>query len=502
MIVAALLSPALAWSQERLDTVAVSSVAECADIALESDFVRELRLRLPAATFLLGAGVGQAAWHVVWQVADGECVIEVTGLETATVAIPREPSRGDLELAASQVAWIITMAKVPVEPTPSAETELENKLEPEPKDVPTTVAPDPPTPQELAKDSELGGQAPGEASPTRVQTVGTPPSDQGIPVVMVASFVPSLSLPRLGARDVPRIALDFIAPNYYGIRGVEVAVVAGHAGYVNGVQASGLLNIAGNVRGVQAAALNRADEVDGVQVAWLGNAADSVDVQLAMLGNYVSGAVNTQVSFLANIAHIADLQLNVGANIADTVSSQIGLFNLADRAVFQLGMINISESADFPIGVVNVMTEEPVYWTSWVTTSGLVFGGVLHGGKVFRYMYLAAAAPSLSSDPAVFGAGVGFSGHFAFGDAYLDPEIIGMQVAEDASKQSFLLTTRLVFGYQVFERLSLFAGPAMVVLWTTDSDQLGLPPTWASGQDNEGAADRFLWAELHVGFRF
>ncbi|MEZ4460703.1 MAG: hypothetical protein R3E66_13440 [bacterium] len=124
-VVVVMLASVNAWAQE-VTTVSLVTDAACADVGGETDFVRELRQRLPDARFILGVDTN-AAWQLTWR-PDGEtCVVEVVGLELATIALPKGSTRGDLELAASQVAWIVTMATAPVEPAPDPAVEAATK---------------------------------------------------------------------------------------------------------------------------------------------------------------------------------------------------------------------------------------------------------------------------------------------------------------------------------------------------------------------------------------
>ncbi|MEZ4460704.1 MAG: hypothetical protein R3E66_13445 [bacterium] len=313
----------------------------------------------------------------------------------------------------------------------------------------------------------------------------------------------SLSLPAYDDDNVvPSMAIEVWSPGHLGIDGLEVALLVANAGYVDGIQASLLVNRTGRLEGIQAGFFNWADDVDGIQLAWGANVSNAGLMQVAFGANVAVGPSSLQLAGGANVADDVAFQV-ASVNVGDHADVQIGAVNVADRATLQIGLINVSETSDVPIGLINIMTEEPAYATGWITTRGMVVAGVLHGGKRLRYMYLVAGAPSTNSGPAVGGAGLGLSGHFDFSTWFIDVEAMGLQVANDVNKQSFLFSTHVIAGWQIASRFAVFAGPGLSTLWTTDADKLGLPPDGAASQLGDGTTpDRYAWLEFHAGVRF
>jgi hypothetical protein len=466
-------------------TLALITDKACADLDTESAFAKELRVRLPDVVLKVGATDSTDTWFLNWTPRGASCWLEIQGPESAELQIPRPAKLGDLELAASQVAWIMTMSveeepveEEPVEEEPIAETPKEVVLEP------------PPVPPPLPVPTSESVPVVEDPAPTVEETPR--PAEDIIEGGFVFTLVPGLSMPNHGSKKhVPGMALEIFSPGHFGIRGIELASIYASAGFVEGIQMAVGASRTGALSGQQISlGYNSADRVDGFQIAFGANNADHVD--------------GFQIAFGANIAAQTEgFQIAFAGNIADEAALQIASVNVADHASVQIGLVNVSETSDVPIGLVNIMTDEPVFGTAWLGSSGLVVAGVLHGGKLFRYAYMVAAMPATSTDTQVAGFGLGVSLHFDFDEVFFDTELLGFQLAEDPLKQNFMLNLRGIIGWQLFDRFAVFAGPALVSYWSGALDGLGVQP----GYSNEslgvpGSANRWDWAEIQAGVRF
>ena len=482
----------LLWSvhaqAEPPPTLALITDKACADLDTESAFAKELRVRLPELVFKVGATDAGDTWFLNWTPRGASCWLEIQGPESAELQIPRPAKLGDLELAASQVAWIVTMS-AQVEPVdePIDEAPDEEPIVEIPKEVALEPPPIPPPLPQPAPET-----APVVEDPAPEVKEKPAPAEDILEGGFVFTLVPGLSMPSYGSKNrVPGMAMELISPGHFGIRGIELASLYASAGFVDGIQMAMGASRTGDLSGEQISlGYNGADRVDGFQIALGVNHADSVE--------------GFQVSYGANIADRVDgFQIAFGVNVADVADLQIASVNVADHASVQIGVVNVSETSDVPIGLVNIMTEEPVFGTAWLGSSGLVVAGVLHGGKLFRYAYLVAAMPATSTGTQVAGFGLGLSLHFDFDDVFFDTELLGFQLAEDPLKQNFKLNLRGIVGWQIFERFAVFAGPALVSYWSGAADGLGVQAGYANESLGvPGSANRWDWAELQAGVRF
>ncbi len=190
---------------------------------------------------------------------------------------------------------------------------------------------------------------------------------------------------------------------------------------------------------------------------------------------------------------------------SDVYGAQIGLVNGAKKGGVQLGLLNISDTSDFAFGLLSIMLDEPIYVTTWLTSQGLLLGGIQHGSKYLKTLLFLGGAATGLDEGQVGAAGIGISGHVPlFGRNYLEIDYLAMQLAaEDVGQQSHLSSVRLVWGYAFGERFAVFAGPAFSMLFSNREDGLNLAPDWVTAKQSDPTSPNvWSWPELHGGVRF
>jgi hypothetical protein len=327
------------------------------------------------------------------------------------------------------------------------------------------------------------------------------------------SALPNTDLQR--QRVVPRLSLNLIAGEHWGLRGFEFGVVANsQVRFVEGVQVVGGFNrVGGDVKGAQIAVLSNSAgrKAEGAQLAvGINRATRLVGLQWAWGVNDADHAQGGQLAWLANlVGHIQGVQLAGAVNFADRVSGiQLGLLNIADRVDgAQLGLVNFANTATAPVGLVNIVASEPVYAVASIGAGGITAVGLQHGGRNLRCLYL-VAADVIGDQPGgewgAYGLGFGLSGHLPFEFSYLDLDLLAFRLWIDGeSGASHQLSLRGLFGWRLRERLAFFAGPSVNLLLTDRSDGLGIVPFGIETiPSRPGAEITLLYPELHAGVRF
>jgi hypothetical protein len=529
--------PVWALCQDRVQPLVLYVEVEpnCVDPDLAATFREELRLRMPKVTVVFGeVPAGDDSWRLRWKSSGpGEsCEILATwGATSRSLPISSLPDATEVELVASQLAWMISVG--PAKPIGTISSDPPPQEKTKFKSVGMEKAPleegDSP-PKESATDPEDRTLGSGEESSdaekrTDVQTAHKaeqPGADDAIdddtgPRATEVGFIFS-ALPDTDPRKeriVPRLSFNLIAGQHWGLRGFEFGLVANtEVRFVKGAQvAVGFNRVGGDVDGAQIALLANSSGglTEGAQVTFgINRATRLVGLQWAWGVNHADDVHGLQMAWLANVAdRIRGAQLAVAVNFADLVGGlQLGLLNIADRVNgVQLGLANFSNTAAAPIGLVNIMADEPVYTTASIGAGGVLTAGLQHGGRNLRYLYLVAAdvvGDQPDGEWGAYGVGLGLSGHLPFEPFYVDLDLIALRIWVDRSSgASHQMSLRGLFGWRVQERLAFFAGPSVNLLFTDRSDGLGIVPFGIeTAPTRSGASITLLYPEVHAGVRF
>lgn len=337
------------------------------------------------------------------------------------------------------------------------------------------------------------------AVPIEYATLRGGASDGLIEVPFDIGIVPPASLNGRAARRAKdpearirnRVSLSFGWSRAAKIEGMSLALGASIVDErMRGVQASLGASIArGDLEGLQfSSTFARARRVVGVQSAMI-NHADTIErgAQLGLV-NATRGLRGAQIG-LVNVAK-------------DVRGVQIGLFNWADRADAAVGLLSITREG----GV------HPEIWTS--DTAAFNLG--LRFPARYTYSMLAIGVHPFGNG-ANWQFGIGFGGHVPIGakGAFMDIDLGTYLVLDGMTnpKKAAMNQLRLLFGWQAFRRLSMFAGPTLSVLTNdepkkVDELQVDEPRVHRPGYgwtvyESRGTVSRLrVWPGFAAGLRF
>ncbi len=251
---------------------------------------------------------------------------------------------------------------------------------------------------------------------------------------------------------------------------------------VNGIQASGLMNITKEIRGIQSAGLFNvnSDRLFGSQSAGLFNINGSTlgGLQAAGIFNVTGGSVNgLQAAGIFNVAGggIRGLQASGILNIAGNKSSglqlsgvmnicggdmkglQIGLVNICSGDCgFQLGLLNISKNGIFDFGVSATSNGELRYAVSSGTRHLYTTLGYSTNNIIFTEFNL----NSLFFDNVTTFAGLGTRLQLGFLNVDLEAlyNTVYFRGKSLLPNSAGYLSARLSGGITLFKHINLFAG--------------------------------------------
>lgn len=325
--------------------------------------------------------------------------------------------------------------------------------------------------------------------------------------------------------------------NKYDMKGFQGSGFMNYTGgYTNGVQISGFMNInqgavkglhgagfmnisADSTLGVQAAGFANINggKVNGAQAAGFANITDGfvkhfqgagfINASRGMEGFQAAGFMNLndgtgngfQASGFANI------------NTRDYIGAQMsGFLNIARhvRGV-QLGFINICDSINgVPIGAINIVTNG--YRRLEIFGSEALYGNIVFkmGVKHFYTIYHVGIQPS--GGFLRWGLGMGLGTEITLSDnSYLNIDGIVSHINEDefwTRDLNLLNQMRFIFGFEVAQNFSMFAGPTfnvMVSRYTRPGSQKmgsALAP-WTIVNRTNSKSNIKLWPGISAGFK-
>jgi|GEM_PF-3134881 len=257
----------------------------------------------------------------------------------------------------------------------------------------------------------------------------------------------------------------------YTLKGFSLGMVHSAAEDVTGLQLNMGNFSGGTIRGLQAGLINRSRSLRGMEIATLNiTTSDVKGLQMGCI-NMATNFFEEKKTFLEDKTYHGT---QIGfINITDNITgAQIGFINFADTAKgLQLGLVNISDSIEgVPIGFINIYTNG--FWdiSTFFSMNTLLNVAVKSRGKWSYGIFMLGYDPrsDRSLDRASLGFGFGF--HFTFGVFYLDTDLTYNLTSKGFNKDLFnhdsgtsggyaTLKLRLLPGWQIIERVSVFAGP-------------------------------------------
>lgn len=263
----------------------------------------------------------------------------------------------------------------------------------------------------------------------------------------------------ISAGDVTGLTASTIGITSGNSKGLHLAAALVAGGDLTGAQLSALDIVAGSVRGAQLAASSYAGELTGVQASAL---------------NIVGGPV-----------HGAQLGvLNIGG---DVVGTQIGVVNIARKVRgLQLGVVNIAESS-VPVGLINVITHGRYSLAAWANETALANVAVKIGTDAVYSFVVGGANPRGPNHKPTLSIGLGLGVRHRFGGWYGEVEAS----FEDLHPTSgnFLTTVafspalRLNVGYQLFEKMAVFAGAQLATAIAVNGQDVKALSPWGVDVD-------------------
>ncbi|MFC2133757.1 hypothetical protein ACFLTH_04000 [Bacteroidota bacterium] len=230
---------------------------------------------------------------------------------------------------------------------------------------------------------------------------------------------------------------------------------------VSGLEISGIVNIVGTgLQGWQMAGIYNyvGGDASFLQDAGIANLVegDFTGAQFAGITNILKGELNGLQSAVVNIA-------------GDVYGAQMGTVNIgAAVSGVQIGVINIADKIDgIPIGLINIAKEGNVHALVWGSNVILMNVGVKFAVNDYFYSILSGGYNNNSKNLAKsLAVGYHMGLHFPVQDNfYLETDIGGYTVdnaelfkAAEGTVNQNMLQIRLMAGYQISEKLSIFGG--------------------------------------------
>ena len=182
--------------------------------------------------------------------------------------------------------------------------------------------------------------------------------------------------------------------------------------------------------------------------------------------------------------------VNVGG---DVTGSQVGLINFAAHVKgTQVGLLNIAQTSDAPVGLLNIITQGNVKLAAWASETSVANLAFKIGGQHVYSMLSLGLNPRGSVGRPYVGAGFGLGVRVPVERWY--GELEGtfdtlFQVPKDGVWEFgvFAAGLRLNVGFQVLERVAVFAGPQVQIMESRLADQ----PVGALSSWGFGLGDRF-----------
>lgn len=297
--------------------------------------------------------------------------------------------------------------------------------------------------------------------------------------------------------------------------------LVGYNGAVSGFEFGGLGNIVRKeVQGVQLAGVfNTAGEyIRGAQVAGIANVCNQevIGGQVAGIANVAGGAISG--SQVAGVLNVGTEQLD-GVQISGVVNQhngtidggQIGLVNNARKVCgFQLGLINISDTIKgVPIGLVSISKNGygriEAYYSETTQANVLIKTGVKSFYNIFQF-----GANFYSGNYRwTFGYGVGSTVQMSKRST-ISFDLLAMHINENegfTNKINEHGQLRIMLGFNLSKRISLFAGPTLNTFFSeftnadgTRGSKMILEKNIVYDQNIDGNDEKVFYNPYWIGF--
>jgi hypothetical protein len=269
---------------------------------------------------------------------------------------------------------------------------------------------------------------------------------------------------------------------FYGkvgsVSGLELSGYVNHVKRdVQGFEAAGLVNVVGGkMQGFQSAGVVNyvGSNFEGFQSAGVYNhvGGNATFFQAAGTANYVAGNFEGfQASGVVNIlkGKLTGFQASTINVAGDVDGLQVSVVNVAKKVNgVQIGVVNIAKKIDgIPIGLINYAEEgkvHPVVWGSNIILSN--FGVKFAVNDYFYSIFSAGYNNQLNNVRKSLAVGYSMGLHFPVQNRlFIDCDLGSYTVdneklfkADEGVKNQFMLQWRLIAGFNLLEKLSIFVG--------------------------------------------
>lgn len=303
----------------------------------------------------------------------------------------------------------------------------------------------------------------------------TPPAPNGTPPyrdvpVELSLFSPAeiFHHPR---KRVNGFQLNILYGRTYALRGFATGIVHVAEKEMTGFQLNAANMAPGKVRGLQLGFINRGAGVRGMQGALINIATpDTRGLQLGII-NMATSFLESEKTFLETGTY-RGAQLGI-FNLGDSITgTQCGIINVADTVTgLQLGIINIADSVESAaVGLINIYRNG--FWdiSTYFSMNTLLNIAIRSRGTWSYGIFMVGYDPRSDTDLDRASIGFGFGFHFSWGSFYLDTDFTYHLTAKGFNSNLFehdsgtnrgygTIKIRILPGWQIMKRLSLFAGP-------------------------------------------
>jgi hypothetical protein len=263
-------------------------------------------------------------------------------------------------------------------------------------------------------------------------------------------------------------------------------------GAIEGFQIGNINYVGGAIKGAQIGNVNYVrNSFSGLQIGNVNYVEDSIH-------GFQIGTVNYVNYIGANVNRGAQIGVvNVGGEIAGT---QIGVVNIARKVRgTQIGIVNYADEMNgAPLGIFSFVRKGQIHLDVWASDT-FVSNIALKTGSKHVYSILAVGyQPSFGDDPYRWATGIGIGGHIPFGSKFVNIEALSFHVNEGEAWENdlhMINKLRLIGGWEINPRLSVFAGLTLNVLVSqvNDGDHMAI----GSFYDHTGDD---TWVRMWPGF--
>ncbi len=268
---------------------------------------------------------------------------------------------------------------------------------------------------------------------------------------------------------------------------------------------------------------NRSDLVEGVS---LGLGASIVDerldgLQLAFGANINRGQANgIQSAFGFNSAQqVRGIQVAHGFNWAKKVDgAQFALVNAAGRVRgVQFGLVNVADEADASLALIPITRKGGIHPEVFTSDTAMVNVGFRLPAN-YTYMFAAVGLHPLGRNKdgrvttgggkgRAWEAGLGYGGHIPVNDSvFVDIDLSGYVVTDSlrwSGPIGSMTKLRLLAGWQIAERFTVWGGPTLNMLVDEESEQVDRPGYgWIAGSHIKDDVRVRVWPGFAGGLRF